>query len=83
MLLTKEQVVAAMSLDYKAVCAAIEVGGYDSAGVLDADFLGMEQSGLFVYRIVFDGEDGTEDARVYISYKREALSNRIYLQAEY
>lgn len=88
MLLSQEQVIAAMNLDRDALSAAIAEGGYyDNHSILDVEFKGMNLSGMFVYNFICD-DDMSEDGEpykvsVYVSYKREALSNRIYLSAEY
>lgn len=88
LLLTKEQVVASMSLDEEGLRKAMEEGGYYDAYSMDnVEFEGMNLSGACVYSFMCnDGssEDGEPFiVRVWVTYKRREMSKEMYLQAEY
>lgn len=85
LLLTKEQVLAGMSLDADGLKTALDSGGYyDNYSMDDVQCLGMNLSGMFVYQFKFLDEDlEMATAKVYVSYKRGPMSREVFLIAEY
>ena len=92
LLLSKEQVIAAMSLDEEGLRKAMEEGGlpvgYFTAGAMsEVKFNGMTLSGQCVYSFMCnDGssEDGEPfNVQVWVTYKRREMSKEVYLEAEY
>lgn len=85
LLLTKEQVLHATTLNVREVRAAMEKGGYGAEDISDAEFCGMRVNGIFVYRITFpsDEDEGDDTGMVYLQYARRAFSSEYYLTGEF
>ena len=85
LLLTKEQVLHATTLNVREVRAAMEKGGYGAEDISGAEFCGMRVNGIFVYRITFpsDVDEGNDTGMVYLKYAREAFSKDYYLTGDY
>ena len=84
MLLTKEQVFAAMNLTTAEVRAAMKEGGYGASNdIHDAMFLGMNPMGQFVYEISFPEGEDEGVGKVYLKFARKAFSKVHYLTGDY
>jgi hypothetical protein len=79
-MLTKDQIISAMSLDADGVTAALRNNDYQDESVLTAVFKGMNDNGSFVYECTYnDTYDATEQAcMVYIHF-----NERMQMVAEY
>jgi hypothetical protein len=69
-MLTKQQIISAMSLDADGITAALRNNDYQDESVLTAVFTGMSSSGSFVYECTYNDTDlGTEEAcTVYVRF---------------
>lgn len=92
MLLTKEQINAAMSLDEAGLKKSMEEGGlpvgYFAPGEMyEVKFEGVTLNGQFVYNFMcnhkFSEDVGPINVRLWVTYKRRAMSKEVYLVAEY
>lgn len=73
MLLTKEQVIAAMSLTAVDVMAAFTRGGYVGERLKAAEFKGYTHTGSFTYTVTFNWVDETlndtnQTGTAYVSF---------------
>lgn len=70
MLLKKEHINSAMSLDVAGVTRALNNNGYPEASVKTAVFAGMSETGTFVYHCTYFDTDTQkdEDCSVYVNY---------------
>ena len=65
---------------------ALGNAGYDSKGLRDCRFLGMDTNGTFAYSINFedpDAEEGVGAGQVYITMRRKPMSSKFEFMAEY
>ena len=68
MLITKEQMLAAMDLDRDQVVAALLAGGYESDDIYTATFEGVTDAGEFVYTVTFPDSEGVGSGPVFLHY---------------
>lgn len=71
-MLTKDQIISAMSLDANEVTAALRNNDYQDESVLTAVFKGMNSNGSFVYECTYNDSYGNTEqvCTVYVRFNR-------------
>lgn len=86
MLITKQQVEHAMSLDTAAVVEALRRTSKITDGEITAvEFRGMNLAGHYIYKVFGPGEDSDQQelGTVYLKHFREPMSMKVVLVSEY